>query len=203
MRGTYRLDIKLNGAHISNSPRTVTIAPAAAHHVTSIANGRGLSDCDPNTQDCYVPGAATVAGTAGEVARFTVQAKDAYGNNRLDEQPRSLFAVDAFQAQATPEEGVTVPGTVTYVGEGAYRVEYTPTVSGRYVVAVMMSTQLEVQTVRVSGAASGTFTLSHGGATSEPLAWDASAAAVEKALGKLSGVGTVSVASAADGAAAP
>ena len=88
-------------------------------------------------------------------------------------------------------------GTVTYVGDGAYHVDYTPTTYGLHTVAVMKAEDLEIQVLNLtypsSPTAAGTFTLSLGGVESAPLAWDVDAPVVQAALEAMASIETVEV----------
>ena len=162
---------------ILGSPFLVEVQPAVTDAAVTTAHGRGL-----------------VAGTAGDVSSFIIQSKDQFGNDRLDSQPRDVYEVFAFHSSDTAT--TTVPGTVTYRGDGAYNVEFTPTVSGYHTVSVLLGTVQEVQTIIVDGLGAGqggSFRLLHGLHESNPLAWDASPEDIKRAVEAFPGVGTVSV----------
>lgn len=167
---------------IGGSPVTVSVVPNEADARESTAWGRGLYEA-----------------TAGETAMFTVQARDAYLNNRLDGQNTSMFLAVAFAADADPSEVPPVYGTVDPLGEGSYNVSYTPTYADTYVLAVLMSTAVETQMfsfVFVSDAeASGHFTLKTGDGAQQtlPISYDATADMVSSALSAVDGIGPVDV----------
>ena len=168
--GSTKLDIV-------GSPFTVVVHTADADAAYTTAFGRGLYD-----------------GQAGETAQFAIQAKDAHGNDRTDDQEHTVYRVVAFVPSEAPEDSTQVAGAVEYLGGGAYNVEYVPTTYGVHTVAVLQQTVAEHQrlTVDFSSSRSGTYTLGLDAEVSAPLSWDASAADVEAAVSLL-GYGAVSV----------
>lgn len=167
---------------IGGSPVTISVVPNKADAGESTAWGRGLYEA-----------------TAGEMATFTVQARDAYLNNRLDSQNHSVFLAVAFAADADPSDAPPVYGTVEPLGDGTYNVSYTPTYSDTYVLAVLMSTVVETQTVSFvfdsDAEASGHFTLKAGDGTQQtlPISYDATAEMVASALSAMNAIGPVEV----------
>ena len=186
--------------HIEGSPFTVYVQPNETHAPTTTAFGEGLYD-----------------GVAGEVSLFSIQAKDEFGNDRTNTQEHSHWMVVPFAPASdydyhqTHFEEALNDTRVSYAGNGAYDVAFTPTVAGAYTVAVLQQTEAEVQvltttyasdkpsdregTLRLSFATGTTHTVPAASAKSVPLAWDASAASVEAALNAFGAdlVGEVSV----------
>ena len=167
---------------------------------SSIVSAPYTTVVDPNDTDApYTTayGRGLVAGTAGETASFTIQSKDAWGNDRRDSQDADLYRVWAFYPAEAPENSTGVEGTVTYLADGAYQVDYVPTRYGKHTVAVMKAEELEVQVLTLEipskKEASGTFTLALDGVESAALAWDSSASDVSLALEDMANVASVDV----------
>ena len=211
-----------------------------------------------------------IYGVTGQVSNFTIQAKDAYGNNRRHLQEQNLWKVHAFIPDRNIyDKNVSVDGTIVYSNDepvgwvdsegstcsmyaqlpdarlgqcisgsncgcgavdnmdlvgpnsfglsadqaccacrddcgGLYAVEYTPTQSGQYTVAVMLAEVLEVQNITVTWPSitsrSGYFSLSYGACSARAaciktknLAWDIDGAAMLDALQSLPGIGPINV----------
>jgi hypothetical protein len=132
--GRYLVDIQLAGTNIycgngtldACSPFTVTIEPGLTTHETSVATGIGLTDV-----------------VAGEIAQFTIQAKDAYGNNKNTGGEENRFKVELtldtsdtsiVRGPNTTIEEVTYRGKVQDFndGTGRYLVTYTAYRQGKY-----------------------------------------------------------------------
>jgi hypothetical protein len=104
----------------------VTIEPGLTTHETSVATGIGLTDV-----------------VAGEIAQFTIQAKDAYGNNKNTGGEENRFKVELtldtsdtsiVRGPNTTIEEVTYRGKVQDFndGTGRYLVTYTAYRQGKY-----------------------------------------------------------------------
>jgi hypothetical protein len=191
------------------------------HRVTTILHGRDASDIidspftmftSPDTTNAAYTtayGQGLVYGVTGTTSKFTIQSKDAWGNNKLDSQDRDIYKVVAFIADRDfDDDRIAVDGTVMYSGDadfgGKYDVEYTPVISGEYTVSVMLGEQVEVQNISTTWSSlsqrSGYFTLSYGICTlvkpcpvTKRLSWDSTGDVIEKALEELAGVGDVTV----------
>lgn len=167
---------------IDGSPVTIAVVPNEADAGESTAWGRGLYEA-----------------TAGETAIFTLQARDAYLNNRLDSQNKSMFLAVAFAADADPSDVPPVYGTVEPLGDGSYNVSYTPIYADTYALAVLMSTVVETQRFSFvfdsDAEASGYFTLKTGDGVQQtsPISYDATADMVSSALSAVDGIGPVEV----------
>merc|ERR1711871_553906 len=191
--GTKVSQIQAGTPHrgIVDSPFKLTVAPNVTDAGMSTAFGQGL-----------------FYGVTGEVSKFTIQAKDRWGNNRLHNQSQDIFKVHAFipdrsyDAVSTAVEGTVVYDS--YSAGGTYDVEFTPVIQGEYVVNVMLAEQLEVLNLTTHftnmGDRKGYFTLSYGkcGLTNpcprtKRLAWDSDANDVKLALEGLPGVGKLDV----------
>jgi len=177
---------------IMQSPFDVTVFPNVTNAAYTTAFGPGL-----------------VYGVTGVTSKFRIQAKDAYGNNRLNSQPRDIFKVHAFISSMDFDQvGAAVEGHVVYAGDdlngGAYDVEFTPTLSGLYTIAVMHGDFLEVQNISTSwssvSAQSGYFTLTFGPCNNtipcprtKQIAWNANGDELKEALQVLPGIGDIAV----------
>jgi hypothetical protein len=81
------------------------------------------------------------------------------------------------------------PGDVSVAGDGPYAVTFQGLLAKTDVAAITaVAGQNEVQTVTLSGAATGTFTLSYAGQPTANINWDASAADVQDALEGLNNI---------------
>ena len=171
----------------------------AAKQTTSAPYITVVDPNDTNAPWTTAFGRGLVAGTAGEVASFTIQSKDSWGNDRRESQPRDMYRVFAFVNYETPEDHTGVEGTVEYIGDGAYKVDYVPTTYGLHTVAVMKSEKLEIQVLNLTFAdlttarKGGTFTLLLNDEETDPMAWDVSAERMKIALEDLEGISTVDV----------
>ncbi|CAM9800578.1 unnamed protein product [Ectocarpus sp. 6 AP-2014] len=167
---------------IGGSPVTISVVPNDASAGQTTAWGRGLYEA-----------------TAGETATLTVQARDAYQNNRLDSQNDSVFLALAFAPDADPADVPPVHGTVVPLGDGSYNVSYTPMFADTYVLAVLMSTVVETQQFSFvfdsDAEASGRFTLrtGDGAQQTEAISYDATADMVASTLSAVTGIGPVQV----------
>jgi hypothetical protein len=200
--------------HVEGSPFFVHVATNDTHPPTSTAFGQGLH-----------------SGVTGETSKFTIQSKDDFGNDRTDDQSADHFLVvpfladedyDVFESKTSfaPDRTVRthLPPTATVAagGSGTYDVEFVPTISGDYTVAVLVALKRERQRVVTSFPTSNpkrregswTLMLRHSGAGVGPgsgaadslhipetalvetsaLAWDATAENVKQALLDLGGV---------------
>jgi hypothetical protein len=123
----------------------------------------------------------------GACARFTVQLKDRFGNDRASGQPLSTLVAVAF----LPGGGSFSNCSVTPAGAGRYAVEFTTLRAGTYTLPVMLETRAEVQTVASAFPSvglelrGGTFRLRYGAESTAAIAWDASAEAVALAINVL------------------
>jgi hypothetical protein len=107
--GPYRIDIVLAGTHIycgagsqkSCSPFKVHVQPGLTTHETSVATGIGLTDV-----------------VAGEIAQFTIQAKDAYDNNKTSGGEQDRFTVELILDTSANS---IVRGPNTTIEDAVYR----------------------------------------------------------------------------------
>jgi hypothetical protein len=180
------VEVTVNGlpsTPIGGSPWDIVVVPATANAAVTTAFGRGL-----------------VAGRAGDTSYFHIQVKDRFGNDRLESQSRERFEVVAFRGDASvPHPGggrsgpfaETVVGSVSYVQDGLYAANFTPTVApGAHVLSVCMQKAVEVQQVAVTGFGTnngGTFRLGLGLEITPKLFWSASAEDVQAALSNFTG----------------
>jgi hypothetical protein len=91
-----------------------TVAPREAAHSQCVADGEGLTEA-----------------TSGKSASFTIRARDAFDNQKL-------FGGDAFRIVAEGVGADRFEGNVTDLGDGTYRVSYTPVSAGWYSMAVSL-----------------------------------------------------------------
>lgn len=127
--GAINLTIKMNGAHIRNSPFNITSHPGIFSGSFSSASGFGL-----------------YRAKAGEEATFIIQSKDSGGNNKVKDD--ASFVVELQLVERTPppvgftadlefdDEKVIGEGTVEYSRDGQYVVKYNVTASGVYLIHV-------------------------------------------------------------------
>jgi hypothetical protein len=166
--------------HIIESPFSIHVVPNDTDARYTTAYGQGL-----------------VEAQAGHVASFFIQSKDAYGNNRLDHQVRDEYFVYAFDPSEDPTTSTAVYGTVSYVSDGLYAVEYTPTKSVPHRLVVLLIEEHEVQTFTLTFSSlmgrSGYYTMTIGDETTEPLLWDATEEDVSIALSSLASLDNVLV----------
>ena len=178
-------------AEIAQSPFALTVMPNTTSAAYSEAYGQGLTQ-----------------GTTGATSVFSIQAKDAQGNNKYDSQGSDTFRVHAFLPQLdydTPFSSVDGSPVVTLgTGDGSYNASFTPILSGQYTVAVMLATQFEVQNITADvSARAGSFVLQYGACrlgqpapgcvTTHRLAWNVDDVGMAAALSALPGIGMVNV----------
>ncbi|KAF1314868.1 Projectin/twitchin, partial [Globisporangium splendens] len=104
-----------HGDHILGSPFAIAVTPGATDFPHTTAFGDGLKTA-----------------TAGIVAQFIIQAKDQHGNNKTTDGDSLDISIAGNVLLAPFEEPL-------YIGQGQYRVQYLPAVSGTY--------QLSIKTV--------------------------------------------------------
>lgn len=106
---------------IVNSPFFATVVPGGADFPYTIAFGPGLSNA-----------------TAGIPATFSVQTKDALGNNQTTDyegfEPSELLQVTISSVGGN----VVYYGDLLYMGNGLFTVTYFPIMSGNYLISVQM-----------------------------------------------------------------
>lgn len=88
-------------------------------HIRNIRSGLGLN-----------------AAVAGVQSTFTIQATDSFGN--FQNRSGDLFAVSAIRKPVTTDS-TRFTGTVVYIGDGKYRVTYSPIATGEYALWVTFS----------------------------------------------------------------
>ncbi|CAM9130727.1 unnamed protein product, partial [Phaeothamnion confervicola] len=163
---------------VTGSPAVAKVTPAAADAARTTAWGGGL-----------------YFSVTGDNATFYIQAKDAYGNNRLSSQPAEAFQVVVFAPDADPNATPAAAADAASAG-GLYAVTYNATYASNHVVAILMRTAVEVQQVRLAflqpRLATGSFRLGLGGAWTSELAHDSTADAVAEAVAALPGVSSAS-----------
>ena len=154
--GPYRIDIVLAGTHIycgagsqkSCSPFKVHVQPGLTTHETSVATGIGLTDV-----------------VAGEIAQFTIQAKDAYDNNKTSGGEQDRFTVELIldtsansivRGPNTTIEDAVYRGKVQDFndGTGRYLVTYTAYRQGKYTLKVQYD-GLQILTAASAGIQGG------------------------------------------------
>lgn len=110
------------------SSKLYPFLPAAISPKTSYAKGPGLGSND--------------AGVAGIPSNFTVYSLDEYGNQRLNGGDM-WTAVLSQHCKHFPSKA-TLHGHFTNLQNGSYYVEYMPTVSGRYWLAIVTANEQEL-----------------------------------------------------------
>jgi hypothetical protein len=93
------------------------VAPREAAHSQCVADGEGLQEA-----------------TSGQSSSFTVRARDTFDNQRL-------LGGDSFRVVGEGVGANRYEGNVTDLGDGTYRVTYTPTAAGWYSMAVSLQPQ--------------------------------------------------------------
>lgn len=165
VRGLYELNIKLDDDSISGFPKVIEVVPGKTDPDLTIAYGMGLSK-----------------GIAGRGASFTIQAKDAYGNNRMSSQETDFFIVLGY-----PENGHASPkhGELSIQSDGAYSANFVPEETGYHTVVIVQASP-EIQTLtsqyQDTGGRSGFFSLAIDGVTTDRIPWNADTAFIEDSL---------------------
>lgn len=115
--GNLTLRVLIAGEEVPGSRTVVSIVPGATFAAKSDANGAGIHTA-----------------VAGVPTSFTVQSRDRFGNS--GSQPG-----DSVNASFLPVPGFTLPilSPVESLGSGAYRVGYTASAPGTYVLNVTMT----------------------------------------------------------------
>ncbi|GLE03447.1 hypothetical protein PINS_up012349 [Pythium insidiosum] len=125
-----------HGDHIVGSPFAIDVTPGATDFPYTTAFGDGLSSA-----------------TAGIPAAFTIQAKDQNGNNKT-------LGGDAFRITINSANALLAPfSEPVYRGNGQYRVEYLPGVSGTYQLSIQTLDGSEIQCGRGQSAACSPFSV--------------------------------------------
>jgi len=184
-RGQYIVDVKIGASSITGFPFHLDVFPGDAAPLWFVAFGRGLKHAQ-----------------AGEIASFTIQARDGYGNNRLSSEEKDLLTVLVYPEEYNGEKGYdfsqyTIRAKVLSLGDGKYDVEYTPKASGYYTVAVVKTLVPAIQVIETQYSSlnrGGSFTLSFCGAETTPFQWDATSETIKRGLERLKGIAKVSVA---------
>ena len=112
--GNFTLDVKLDAAHIKDSPFKVEVVPAAPNASHTEASGEGLKTANTDTP-----------------AKFKIQTKDAFGNKCV-----TGGAPIAVAVAGPNNEKVTA--NVKDNKDGTYDVDYQPKGSGDFVVDVKL-----------------------------------------------------------------
>ena len=123
--GEIYIEIMLNGKDIIGSPPPVSVQPGDFFADTSVATGVGL-----------------MRAQAGVQASFSIQSKDAGGNDKVQddamfnvtltlvERPKAPFGIEMYSTNSTNE--VVVTGTQSFIEEGQYLIQYTCFEAGQY-----------------------------------------------------------------------
>ena len=125
---------KRKAQSIYGFPQTVTVKPDKTDPSWTTAHSKGLS-----------------IAVAGKETSFTIQPKDRFGNNELENQDSDVFAVFVTSTHGNINKKFSgVIGQVSSNIDGSYNVRYTPTVSGKHTVAVVQATVVETQIITTS-----------------------------------------------------
>ncbi|KAJ0394774.1 hypothetical protein ATCC90586_000434 [Pythium insidiosum] len=133
-----------HGDHVVGSPFAIDVTPGATDFPYTTAFGDGLS-----------------AATAGVPAAFVIQARDQNGNNKT-------LGGDEFRVTINSATALLAPfAEPEYLGNGQYRVQYLPGVSGTYQLSIQTLDGSEIQCGRGQSAACSPFavTISPGATT--------------------------------------
>ena len=131
--GDNKLNVLVNGLHITGSPFDITAIPGSFDSGSSTVTGAGLT-----------------AATAGIEATFVIQARDAKSNPRdastdsfdIDIDMETLSARPAVYDDMNPGtwgSSESVSSVATYQGDGLFEVKYNATVSGTYKMTIKKS----------------------------------------------------------------
>jgi hypothetical protein len=112
--GPQKIRVALDGEPIALSPFTVEVAPGPVSPAHCVASGEGL-----------------IEGSAGITSKFSILAKDAFGNTRALAETDDVLT-------ATISGPVSQTAIVTEGVNMTYVAEYTVTVAGAYTVTVKM-----------------------------------------------------------------
>ncbi|GMH63949.1 hypothetical protein TrLO_g8091 [Triparma laevis f. longispina] len=115
--GRYYLDVTLDGAHAEGSPFELYVRHNVAYGPTSVIVGEAT-------------GAHLNAETAPTVNSFIVQPRDKEGNDLKRDSYPYVSTVSAYVTSDASNSVTDATGTINWLGDGTFRVDYTPTVSG-------------------------------------------------------------------------
>ena len=198
---------------ISGSPFTINVVPDRTNPSTSTALGEGLVAAVTGRESVFTIQAKDIHGND----RLDTQTRDVFSVDIF--QPGEIPTYEWSSGEAigsiprrrftATKDAIHVRGIVAYNGAGSYLVRYTPFVAGTYTIAINMQTKAEIQQIEVAFTGEkdrqGTYTLTAGcmnepvarpcvSNTTSPIAWDASADDVKRALEMLETVeGSLSV----------
>jgi len=135
---------------------------------------------------------------AGKETSFTIQPKDRFGNNELENQDSDVFVV--FVTSTNGNISKTISGVIGQVSsniDGSYNVRYTPTVSGKHTVAVVQATVVETQIITTSFNTlkrGGIFPLNFDEYDFVSIPWDINASTFEELiLHRINGISNIDV----------
>ncbi|GMH72947.1 hypothetical protein TrST_g2518 [Triparma strigata] len=115
--GRYYLDVTLDGAHAEGSPFELYVRHNAAYGPTSVIVNEAT-------------GAHLDAETAPTVNSFIVQPRDKEGNDLKRHTYPYVSTVSAYVISDASNAVTDATGSIVWLGDGTFRVDYTPTVSG-------------------------------------------------------------------------
>ena len=141
--GAYTLSVSLGGEQIAGSRFALSVSADKTSAAACVAAGVGLRD-----------------GVAGETARFSVQAWDAYGN--VSAPPPNAFRVSVVSRDSP----LAVAVAATAAAGGRFRYAYSPTVAGEYDVSIVMARPTTPARCSSMGATASTFEAHRSGCAS-------------------------------------
>lgn len=180
------LEMGRESTSISGFPRIITIHPAGTNPIWSTLYGNGLQ---------YA--------IAGIKNSFNIQPKDSYGNY-IDCRQRSevLWNVIMIPENWNGDRKQLLRGITSETTDCTIKVEYLPTISGKYTIVATGTTKFEKQRLKTSFNSflrGGSFKLVLNTEITEQLSWNATADEMQKALEKLNAIKSVIVSRESDG----
>ena len=151
---------------IWGSPFALYVAPGGVHAAASTGFG---------------PALASTGVVAGVTTGFTIQLRDAEGNDSVDDAACVLATV------IPPTSGMSLSSStfaaeVAPIGNGRYAINFTPVVAGPHSISVALLVTPNIQTLAldfpsgsVNSGRSGVFALMYNGSSTSLLTWDISA----------------------------
>eukprot|EP00698_Gefionella_okellyi_P016092 TRINITY_DN457_c0_g1_i1.p1 TRINITY_DN457_c0_g1~~TRINITY_DN457_c0_g1_i1.p1 ORF type:complete len:4209 (-),score=1181.95 TRINITY_DN457_c0_g1_i1:57-12683(-) len=141
--GSYNVHVRMGDKEIAKSPLTVNVEAAAVYPKNCSAEGVGL-----------------VQAVAGQASNFVVRTRDEYGN---------VVHRGGAQVAATLLGAEQIAAQIQDNGDGTYRGEYTPTISGTYQLNVLVAGEAVAGSPFIVVAKPGVTSAAHSEATGDGL----------------------------------